>query len=190
MRPAVVSYKAQVRHDGRVHEVEVAELSVPRCEDCGELVFGNDTDEQISRALRHQLGLLQPEDVRAKRTELGLTQKALAESIGVAPETISRWESGVVIQTQAMNKLLRAYLYSAVARDVFDSVDGVAHMRCPEVEWPSIAATWMRAWGDTWPDANAPLDAYLPARCAPCAWDSPEDGQGTFPRDEPLRLVA
>ena len=55
VRPAVVSYNAEVKHDGKTHAVEIPALRVPRCEACAELVFGNDTDEQISRALRDKL---------------------------------------------------------------------------------------------------------------------------------------
>lgn len=66
VRPAVVPYNADVKHDGRTHAVEIPALSIPRCEACGELVFGNDTDEQISRALRDKLGLLQIETDETK----------------------------------------------------------------------------------------------------------------------------
>jgi hypothetical protein len=62
VRPANIEYTSQVKHDGRLHEVTVHELEVPKCPACGELVFCNDTEEQISRALREKLGLLQPDE--------------------------------------------------------------------------------------------------------------------------------
>lgn len=33
------------------------------------------------------------EQLQTKRLDLGLTQKALAEKLGVAPNTVARWES-------------------------------------------------------------------------------------------------
>ncbi|MFH0982241.1 MAG: type II TA system antitoxin MqsA family protein [Planctomycetota bacterium] len=107
--PTPTEYTTRVKHDGRLHEVTLPGLLVPKCSACSELVLSNDTDEQISRALRDKLGLLQPEEIRRKREKLGLTQKTLAERIGVAPETISRWESGLLIQSRAMTTLLSIF---------------------------------------------------------------------------------
>jgi len=59
-RPAVVPYKVQVKHDGRLHEVEVPALKCAKCETCGEIVFNVGTDEQVMLALRQKLRLLQP----------------------------------------------------------------------------------------------------------------------------------
>ena len=109
VRPVAVHYTAQVKHDGRLHEVEVPELIVPTCSKCGEQVFCSDTDAQISSALRGHLGLMQPEEIRSRRERLDLTQRRLAQTLGIAPETICRWESGLLIQSRAMNTLLQLY---------------------------------------------------------------------------------
>jgi len=109
VRPKSVEYRAQVKHDGRLHKIVVPQLSLPVCDACGEQVFSNDTDAQISRALRGNLRLLQPDEIRSQREGLGLTQKILANHLGVAAETICRWESGALIQSRAMDTLLRIY---------------------------------------------------------------------------------
>ena len=67
------------------------------------------SDEQIAAALRRQLGLLSADEIRKSRDALGLSQPALAEHLGVAVETISRWENGVLTQTKAMDRYLRVY---------------------------------------------------------------------------------
>lgn len=106
---AKMSHTSQISHDGRLHTVNVPNLKVPRCRACNELVFDNDADEQISLAFRAQLRMLSPEQIRNGRTLLKLTQKELAERLGVAAETISRWETGALIQSRAMDNLLRVY---------------------------------------------------------------------------------
>jgi putative zinc finger/helix-turn-helix YgiT family protein len=116
VRPATVPYTAQIKHDGRLYSVEVSKLRVPRCGACGELVFDNDADEQIARALRDHLGLLPAGQIRASREELGLSQRELAEHLGVAVETISRWENGALTQSRAMDRYLRLYFGVPAAR--------------------------------------------------------------------------
>jgi hypothetical protein len=49
-------YRCQRTHDGHVVTVEVPNLVVPRCSNCGEIVFDYAADEQIRAALRTQLG--------------------------------------------------------------------------------------------------------------------------------------
>ena len=38
-----------------------------------------------------------PEEIKARRTDLGLTQSELAAQLGVALDTVSRWESGTSV---------------------------------------------------------------------------------------------
>ncbi len=127
VRPIVTNHRTEVRHDGRIHAIELPKLRVPRCTQCGELVFDNEADAQIARALREHLHLLSAEQIRANREELRLSQRGMAKQLGVAPETISRWENGVLTQTRAMDRYLRLYFGVPAARaalvdrgDLFD----------------------------------------------------------------------
>ena len=112
----MVSHTSEIRHDGRVYSVKVPKLRVPRCKACGEMVFDNNADEQIAMALREQLGLLTPEQIRRNRDALNLSQRSLADHLGVAVETISRWENGVLIPSRAMDRYLRIYFGVPAAR--------------------------------------------------------------------------
>jgi putative zinc finger/helix-turn-helix YgiT family protein len=116
VRPVITAHTSQIKHDGRLHTVNVAQLRVPQCGACGELVFDNEADHQITQALRQQLGLLSSHQIRANREALGLSQRALAEHLGVAVETISRWENGALTQTRAMDRYLRVYFGVPAAR--------------------------------------------------------------------------
>jgi putative zinc finger/helix-turn-helix YgiT family protein len=109
VRPgSLAEYTAHVKHDGRVHEVTVHDLAVARCRACGEISFTLETDDQINRALRAQLGLLQPQQIKELRGRR-FKQQELADLLGIAPETISRWENGAVIQSRAMDNLVRLF---------------------------------------------------------------------------------
>jgi putative zinc finger/helix-turn-helix YgiT family protein len=125
VRPSVISHTAEIRHDGRLYTVKVPKLRVPKCGACGELVFENDADEQISSALREQLCLLQPEEIRGNRDKLDLSQKELAEHLGVAVETISRWENGVLIPSRAMDRYLRLYFTVPAARSALTNTASI-----------------------------------------------------------------
>ena len=106
VRPVTVQHTSRIKHDGRLHTVELPRFRVPQCRACGELVFDNDADEQIAQALREQLGLLSGDQIRRNREALGLSQRVLAEHLGVAMETISRWENSALTQTRAMDRYL------------------------------------------------------------------------------------
>ncbi len=106
---AVIPYSVEINHDGRLYTITVPELDVPKCRSCGEIVFDDNANEQISEALRAHLHLLTPEQIRGALKTLGIRQKQLAAYLGVAEATVSRWCTGTLIQSRAMDNLLRAY---------------------------------------------------------------------------------
>ena len=109
VQPATIPYDAEVKYDGRLYALRIPALQVDQCAACGEVLFSNVTDDQISQALREHLTLLSPSQIREALRALGLKQKDLGERIGVAPETISRWISGTHIQSRAMDNLMRLF---------------------------------------------------------------------------------
>ncbi len=109
LQPAIISHESSIRYEGRLHSIALVDLRVPQCDRCGSIVFDNDADAQIQSAFHDQLGLLRSTDIREGRRRLALSQVEMASHIGVAPETLSRWETGAMIQSAAMDKLLRVY---------------------------------------------------------------------------------
>jgi putative zinc finger/helix-turn-helix YgiT family protein len=102
------------------------EVSVPsavhlRCPRCGEVVlrFSNAKrlQEDAIGVYRKKHGLLSADEIRAIRERFGLTQRDLARLLHLGANTISRWESGRNVQTEAMEMLLR------VLRDLPGSLD-------------------------------------------------------------------
>lgn len=128
--PATIAYDAEVKHDGRLHAFHISALQVNKCSACGEVLFSNATDDQMSQALREHLALLSPRQIRDSLRALGMKQKELGNRLGVAPETISRWLSGTHIQSRAMDNLMRLFfafdnVRAALTGSVLDQHPGI-----------------------------------------------------------------
>jgi len=82
-----------------------------RCSDCGEEFYApgqlEATQQRAAHGIREEDALLMPEEIRAIRLCLGLTQEAFERLLGVGPKTVVRWERGTVFQNQATDALLR-----------------------------------------------------------------------------------
>ncbi len=113
-----IAYNAEVKHDGKLHEFPISSLTIDKCQSCGEEYFTLDTDREISRGLRIYLCFLQPEEIREKIHQLGLTQAEFANRLGVAKETVSRWITSHTIQNRAMDNLMRLFFGLPEVRDV------------------------------------------------------------------------
>lgn len=102
-------YKSIIKYDGRECQVDIPNLGLPTCSNCGEVVFDNHAGQQIDRALRQLLGLLQPDQIRAGRTQLGLDQNDFAAQLGVTEESVCRWETAAQIQSQLVDRQIRLF---------------------------------------------------------------------------------
>lgn len=109
VRPAVIPYSLEKNHDGRLYRLHIPDLRVLRCDKCGQVLFETEADAQISAALRSHLRLLTPDEIRSNLQALSLSQKDFAARLGVAAETVSRWMNGALIQSRAMDNLMRVF---------------------------------------------------------------------------------
>jgi putative zinc finger/helix-turn-helix YgiT family protein len=118
---------AMVEKRSRLHlPVNGEEIAVPsaahlRCPKCGEVVLRT-TDarrlgEDAIAIYRRRHGLLAAEQIRGIRERFHLTQAAFARLLRLGSNTLSRWESGRNVQTEAMDTLLR------LIRDVPGSIE-------------------------------------------------------------------
>jgi putative zinc finger/helix-turn-helix YgiT family protein len=108
INPAVANYKTDIEHDGRVYHIAVKGLTVLRCDQCGTQQLPDEAQDRLLQELRKKAGLLAPTQITKKRIDLGLTQKDFAQLLGVAKETVCRWESGGQIQQRVMNDFMQA----------------------------------------------------------------------------------
>ena len=61
---------------------------------------------------------------REQRKALSLTQEQLAVRLGVAQETLSRWETGAQIQQRSLDNLLRLFFLLPTVRNTLTSLTG------------------------------------------------------------------
>ena len=82
------------------------------CDSCGEVEIDLASAEILSdraHALyREKHGLLNPDEIRAVRKSFGVTQREFETIINSGKTTVSRWESGAVMQPAVVDTLLRA----------------------------------------------------------------------------------
>ncbi len=97
---------------------------VPRCDACGELVFDNDADEQIAQ--RTPALAFFRASIFARAASAGLSQRNLAEHLGVAVETISRWETPN--PNPRVDRYLRVYFGVPAARAALLEESGISRL--------------------------------------------------------------
>lgn len=89
-----------------------------RCAPCNVTLTDDDSDTVVQHCLRRHIGLLSAEEIREARTALGLTQTDLAAILGCAAESISRWETGVMLQSRTSDRMLRLVFHVPVVRQI------------------------------------------------------------------------
>ena len=110
------NYSTTLEHDGRSYDVSVPNLPVLVCSRCGYRTLDRDANSILGIALRNAAGLMQPENIRECREKLGFSQKVLADHLGIAPATLSRWETGAQIQQRGYDNILRLYFKFPLVR--------------------------------------------------------------------------
>lgn len=137
---------------GKRDSVSVAGLFA-KCDRCGEVYFAPGEMDAVHRQatdiIREREGLLRPDEIRAIRDGLGLTQAGLEQLIRVGPKTVVRWERGTTFQNRSTDTLLRAL------RDVPGLVDYLSadvatapaeqHPRLVTLEFPAVLANVNRS---------------------------------------------
>jgi putative zinc finger/helix-turn-helix YgiT family protein len=102
-------------------EVSVPSAAHLRCPKCDEVVLrfsdARRLQEDAIAVYRKKHGLLSADEIRGLRERFGLTQGELARLLHLGANTISRWESGRNVQTEALEMLLR------LLRDLPGSLD-------------------------------------------------------------------
>jgi HTH-type transcriptional regulator / antitoxin MqsA len=82
-----------------------------RCERCGEVYLDMEAAGKVQREAVRQArasrGLMTPQEIRALRVTLGVSQAKLERLLGTGPKTVVRWEKGTVFQSATADRLMR-----------------------------------------------------------------------------------
>ena len=66
-------------------------------------------DRQVNDALRNHLQVFTPAQIRAALDRIGSSQKEVAERLGIAEATLSRWLNETQIQAKSLDRYLRVF---------------------------------------------------------------------------------
>jgi putative zinc finger/helix-turn-helix YgiT family protein len=116
--PLQRDYTMTAEHDGQSYEITLPNVPVPTCSRCGEVIVTSELAERVTAELRRTAGLLLPQTIQEQREALGLTRSQLAAALRIAEATLTRWETGMQLQSRALDLLLRLYFSSADVRKV------------------------------------------------------------------------
>ena len=94
--------------DGERDVLLTAEPPVYTCDDCGEQFLSSDGEAIQHEAICQYLGRLSPKEIKGLRKAAKINQRQLAEMTGIGLASIKRWETGKLIQSSAMDKVLRS----------------------------------------------------------------------------------
>ena len=96
---------------GRLPHVELHGVEVARCRQCGRESIAIPRIAQLHRAIAEafvsQRRMLAPSEIRFLRKHIGLSGSDFAQRMGVARETVSRWETGAQPMGAVADRLLR-----------------------------------------------------------------------------------
>ena len=103
------------RYDiGGLPHVELHGVEVTRCQGCGKEGMAIPRIGQLHRVLAdafvRQRRMLAPVEIRYLRKHIGLSAGDFAQMMGVARETVSRWETGAQPMGAVADRLLRLLL--------------------------------------------------------------------------------
>lgn len=133
MAPRRMDYTTKLNHDNREYTVTVPQLEILECTNCGHQIVPDESFDQLVDELRRQAGLLTPLQIREHRKQLNLTQEELANLLGIAVATLSRWETGGQIQQRVMNDFLLVFFNVVQARRYLSEMRNVAEVASREL---------------------------------------------------------
>ncbi len=109
----------EVRFIKGVEELNIRGETIPveveyyQCEECGEdfEIPRPDYDplDIAYREYRRRKGMLQPEQIKEFRLELGLTQKEMSQVLGIGIASLNRYENGA-LQSEAQDRLIQTLM--------------------------------------------------------------------------------
>jgi putative zinc finger/helix-turn-helix YgiT family protein len=111
-----------VDRNGHSQTLKVPDVTWLECTNCDEVILDDRAMATLEDARRKALGLLSPQEIRGFRTQLGKTQKAMSELLGIGEKTYCRWESGSYVQSEAFDRYLRLLIADEFAVQLLEEL--------------------------------------------------------------------
>jgi len=101
-------------------EFLIPDVTWEECSTCGEAILSPEIEDAIDREHYRRKGLLTPDDIKAIRERTGLSQKEMAERLGVGEKTYTRWENGYSMHNKSNDNMIRLFDRSP---EVFEEIE-------------------------------------------------------------------
>ena len=149
-----------LRYDGQA--LRVAGVEISTCRSCGEeLVLPEQAranERRFADAKRRHDGLMTSDEIIQWRRALGWTQAQAAAALGGGANAFSKYERGEVIQSRAMDLLMRVTRAVPEAREVVEALTQVASRQTRRaVQLHTLGLSGWQADADT-----AVIEAAMP----------------------------
>lgn len=105
------------------------QVPVVRDSETGEELLTPEAHEMIEQTQARYMGLLTPDELKALRNRLGLTQRELGDLLQVGEKSYTRWETGRSRPSRSINVLLRAL------RDGKLTIPYLQSLQKPVMDW-------------------------------------------------------
>jgi putative zinc finger/helix-turn-helix YgiT family protein len=155
--PTTTDTQAVRRYDlGGLPHVVLTGIHVTRCDACDQESFGVPRIAQLHRRLAAhfvaQTRMLAPTEIRFLRKHVGWSTMEFATRMGVARETVSRWETGACPMGAIADRLLRVLVLTHEPTDNYAIDDLLQKLNdVPVPEELALVSLW-NSDGDGWQD--------------------------------------
>lgn len=106
--PTTVNFTIRIPNEEGTAFVDQVTINVPAVidADTGDTVLTPEAHLMITEARARRMGLLSPNELKALRSSLGLSQKEMAGYLQAGEKSYARWELGYGRQSRLVNNLL------------------------------------------------------------------------------------
>ncbi len=141
------STRSEIDHFEYLHGEDVAQLQadvdVHTCQDCGFQFTDSAAEDARHNAVCKYLGLMTPTDVKAVRTNYGLSRSQMASASKIGEASLARWEAGSLIQGGAYDNYLFLLRFTENMSRIQQKASGntVGTQATEERIWQSLTVT-------------------------------------------------
>ena len=148
---------------GGLPHIELHGVTVTQCPSCGAEDIGIPRIEQWHRVLAmhfiNQSRMLAPSEVRFLRKQIGLSTIDFAGCMGVARETVTRWETGATPIGAVADRFIRLLVATYTPASDYEAKDALSGIDSSRPAPKRLATFALKASADGWRPERAGVAA-------------------------------